>query len=311
MGAPTGRVLGILITYHPDPSTLERVFASIEPQVDRLLVVDNASTEGSRRSVTEAAHRAAGHSAIGDGWLELIVNARNEGVAVAFNQGISRAIADGYEFVLLLDQDSQARPGAVAALKSEFRSLSSQFPVGALQAFNVEPGGRVPIDIRRREFYRRHGGFDGPNAFEGLLLLNSGALIPTSVLRAVGGFDPRYFVDLADYEFSLRLAQRGFRVFHVPAAILDHNIGESGPPSPARLYYAVRELVKLIVSYGRSHPGGVAPPTWTTLNRIASMTIRSGHPFGIVRLSVRGIFEGLLGVNGERLISERLQPPGS
>jgi rhamnosyltransferase len=304
MGEGSGRVLGIVIAFKPDPRILTKVLATALPEVNQLVVIDNGSTDESRGALAAAAELLWSATPIPPPRIEIIANARNEGVSVAFNQGISRALTENFEFVFLLDQDSLVRSGSVQHLREVYRTLSAQFKVGALQAANVEPGGRITLDIRRRDFYRRHGGFENPNAFQGLLLLNSGALIPTHIFRSIGGFDERYFVDFVDYEFSLRLCERGYRMFHVPGAVIDHNVGQTAGPGPARLYYAVRELVKLGISYGSSQPGGVAPPAWTTLNRMVSLAIRSRHPFDVAALSLRGFFDGLLDVKGALATSD-------
>lgn len=299
MTSPAGRVLGIVVTYHPDRAILDRVFAALVPEVDHVVVIDNQSTEESRRVIAEAGGGIGPDVSAHPRSVELVSNAGNEGVSVAFNQGISRALTRGFDFVFLVDQDSVVRRGAVGILLEQYQELGARFPVGALQAANAEPGGRVTLDTRRREFYLRRNGFQSDAAFQGLLLMNSGALIPVTSIRAVGSFDERYFVDFVDYEFSLRLARHGFRVFHVPGAVIDHNVSDAGPPDVRRLYYAERELVRLIRTYGPGQVSGVAPIVWTTVNRIGSLLLRSGYPGRVLRLTVRAMFDGLLGVTGE------------
>jgi rhamnosyltransferase len=299
MAESAPKVLGVLITYRPDPEMLRAVLPKALRAVDRLVVVDNLSTEESRSAVRSAVGLGPDSGEALPGSMELIRNERNTGVSVAFNQGIDRALAGGFDFVFLLDQDSIVRDGAVRTLLDEYRDLLGRFRVGALQASNVEADGRVNLDSRRRDYYKRHGAYDGSTSYQGLLLLNSGTLFPTAVFRAVGRLNERYFADFVDYEFSLRLARAGYQVFHVPAARIDHNIGPPESPSPKRLYYAVRELVPLLATYGRRFPGGVAPIVWTTASRAASLTIRSGHPLRILGLTLQGVFDGVLGVSGE------------
>jgi GT2 family glycosyltransferase len=297
--ARAARVLGAIVTYRPDADALGKVVAAALGEVDHLVIVDNASTPASREVVNQALGSWAGSGANSSRRFAVVENARNEGVAVAFNQAVAAGDPCGFEFVFLLDQDSLVRPGSVDRLVREYESLSKDYRVGALQSANREPGGRVPLDSRRRDFYARRGGYTGPSSYQGLLLLNSGALIPRAVFESVGGFDERYFVDFVDYEFSLRLARRGYSVFHVPEASVEHNVVRGPPLGSVRLYYAIRELVRLGRSYAWEFPGGVAPITWTTLNRLGSATLRSGHPFGVLRLAIGASMDGLLGVTGE------------
>jgi rhamnosyltransferase len=292
-----GTVLGVTITFHPDPATVPIALRAAYAACDGLAVIDNRSTPESRQLVEAAL--AEGLARPPTKPVHRTVNAANLGVSVAFNQGIRSAIAEGYEFVLLLDQDSVVTPEALAALRGEYRRLAARFPVGAVQGFNVEPGGHVNLDSRRREYYRRRGRYAGEASFQGLLLLNSGSLIPTAVFRDVGLFDERYFADFVDYEFSLRLARRGYAIFHVPSARIEHNVGPPDRINPVRLYYAVRELTRLLPAYGRQFPGGVAPIVWTTASRFGTLLLRGGQPLRVLGLTLRASFDGALGVTGE------------
>jgi GT2 family glycosyltransferase len=294
----TGRVLGAIVTYRPDPAALPRVVRAALREVDHLVIVDNASTPDSRQVIRASLEPLPGEAS-SSARCGIVENARNEGVAVAFNQAVAVGHPTAFDFVFLLDQDSLVQEGSVIRLVREYERLSKRFRVGALQSTNREPGGRIPLDSRRREYYARHGKYAGPTSYQGLLLLNSGALIPKEVFDSVGRFDERYFVDFVDYEFSLRLARRGYAVFHVPEAMVEHNFVRGPPLSRVRLYYAIRELVRLLRSYAWQFPGGVAPVTWTTLNRLGSVTLRSGHPLRVFQLAMGATMDGLLGVTGE------------
>ena len=99
---PTARapVCAIVVTYHPDrdiADRLERILA----QVDATFVVDNGSSDAELRMLRDA---AAGRA------VTLLCNHENLGVATALNVGVRRALADGFTWALLLDQDTDADP---------------------------------------------------------------------------------------------------------------------------------------------------------------------------------------------------------
>jgi rhamnosyltransferase len=298
MARAASKVLAILVTYKPDLDILRTLLAPALEQADRLVVVDNLSTPQTRQVIWEAAGSGRpGESPPPN--MELIPNAANAGLGVGFNQGIVRAMELGFDFVLLLDQDSILRPGAIRRLVDEFHALSTRFEVGALQAANLEADGRVNFDSRRRDYYRRRGMYEGETSYQGLYLLNSGAFFPVDVFRKVGLLDERYFIVFVDYEIALRLARAGLGMFHVPGAKIDHNVGPKPRPDPKRLYHAVRELVLLIATYSRGAPERVFPVVWTTSSRVASMTLRSGRPVEVLAMSLRGLFEGILELGPE------------
>jgi rhamnosyltransferase len=86
-------------------------------------------------------------------------------------------------------------------------------------------------------------------------LVSSGCLIPLAVLDAVGPMDATLFIDQVDTEWGLRAQRQGLKLFGVPAAVLEHGIGESfvrpwfapgrAVPihSPVRDYYLVRNTI--------------------------------------------------------------------
>jgi rhamnosyltransferase len=134
----------------------------------------------------------------------------NRGLAAAQNQGIELARAEGATHVLLLDQDSLPFPGMAASL---LRALEAHRARGAKVAC---VGPRL----------RCYGAFCRPRG-ECDVLISSGSLIPIEVLDAVGGMEEAFFIDQIDTEWCLRARARGYRVFGVREAVLDHRPGES------------------------------------------------------------------------------------
>ena len=103
----------------------------------------------------------------------------------------------------------------------------------------------------RPEWFGCTGGSD---VLEITTAIASGALIPVSTLRAVGGMRESLFIDLVDIEWCFRARARGFRAFGVCAAKLQHRLGEQptrilgrklATHSPVRNYYFFRNAVWL------------------------------------------------------------------
>src|SRR5581483_4215631 len=88
---------------------VERAIRSVIEQVDTVIVVDNASSSTERARLAELATR--------DGVL-LVQNETNIGYAAGNNVGLRRALDDGYDAVLVMNNDAEAEPGAVGLLAS-------------------------------------------------------------------------------------------------------------------------------------------------------------------------------------------------
>jgi rhamnosyltransferase len=96
----------------------------------------------------------------------------------------------------------------------------------------------------------------------------SGSMIPLSVFEREGGFIEDLFIDMVDFEFSLRLRRRGYKIvecpnalsFHSPGAPKSHNLcGKltftSSNYGPARRYYIHRNTIWIVKTYGKYYPG--------------------------------------------------------
>lgn len=90
------------------------VLASIPSYVSQVIVVDDASPDGTARALEAAARR--------DARIEIVTHERNQGVGGAVISGIRRALAGGARIVVKVDGDGQAPiehlPGLLAPLVS-------------------------------------------------------------------------------------------------------------------------------------------------------------------------------------------------
>jgi GT2 family glycosyltransferase len=79
---------------------------------------------------------------------------------------------------------------------------------------------RMIFQKRMDHYEMRDTGYDDPCEVESA----SGAfmLCRMATLRAVGGFDPRYFMYLEDFDLSRTLRKNGFRLMYFPDAAITH-----------------------------------------------------------------------------------------
>ncbi len=248
----TGGVLGVLVAYRPGPELAEVVLAAT-PQVDRLFLWDN--TEPGLPGARERLPRGGS-----EGQLELVRAPENRGLAVAYNRALEFALAHGFRYLFLLDQDSRALPGTVARLTASFAVFGpgSRAPAGGVNARNLEelevrfsPKAALArlLEARLSALRRRQRlASEGPLA-ERWTATNSGLLLDVGALRSVGGFDERLFLDAVDYDLSFRLRDSGYHLFRRDDALVRHRQGVPatvlGRPirgyPPRRSYHLVRD----------------------------------------------------------------------
>lgn len=206
-------VVAVVVTFHPRPEAGEGIAAALE-QAERVVVVDNGSTEEELAAV----------AALGDARVELLRNAANEGIAAAQNRGIRRAREQGAGFVLLLDQDSVAAPGMVAAL----RAACAAPGVGIAAAVAADAGQQ-----KRPQFLTSADGracvvrelADAvlPNL---CFAIASGSLVPAATFDRAGLMRDDFFIDWVDIEFGLRVRRAGLDIVAVRDARLRHRLGD-------------------------------------------------------------------------------------
>jgi rhamnosyltransferase len=280
-------VCAMLVTYHPEPAALRRATAAVRPQVDAMVVVDNASPAAT--SV--------------DG-VVLLRQPTNVGLAAAQNIGIGWARDNGHTHVLILDQDSVPAQGMVAELVRAWRELATTTRVAA-----VGPRFHDPRENRDAPFVKvafpmshklwcdaatRHVPCD--------FLISSGALIPLAVLSDVGDMDAGLFIDNVDLEWSFRARARGYALFGVCGALMEHRLGDDRRAlpggrqqvvhGPVRLYYIMRNRIAL---YRLPH----TPRVWIAqdlprvLAKFLIFTVLVAPRRRNVRYMLRGLVDGL------------------
>lgn len=244
------------MTYHSGEG-LEGNVRAVLPQVERVVIVDNASGKATRRRLETL---AAAHP----GRIELVLNPANRGLGAAQNQGIARALERGARWVLLLDDDSTVDPAMVSALLETWAGCPGRQRVGIVTPRIVDRlSGReyrccVPwsVGFRRIEIGDRA-------CVDGLFqAFASGSLVRREVFEEIGLMREDFFIESIDWDFCLRAQTRGWRIVAAGAARLTHQLGRQTTHrllglrvatthhSAGRRYLAMRNRAILIREYG-------------------------------------------------------------
>jgi glycosyltransferase involved in cell wall biosynthesis len=131
-----GKRVGVVVPAHDEQALIAGTLAAIPEFVDRIYVVDDASTDGTADRAGEA----------GDPRVEVIRHERNGGVGTAIVTGYRRALADGIDVAVVMAADGQMDPadlqtlaGAVARGEVEY-AKANRLVTG--QAWNLMPRSR-------------------------------------------------------------------------------------------------------------------------------------------------------------------------
>lgn len=234
---PARRVALVTVTYNSAP-VLEDFLASLDRQTSRdwtLVAVDNNSTDATHDML--AAWRERGS-------LHLIANPGNPGFAAASNQGIAWARENGFDAVLLINNDTVFGADFIAATMA-FQTQSGAPLVAPVVTYADNPKRYWFADGGFTYF---RGGFQawmGEEPREGDSWTADFApacalLVDMQVFDRIGMFDERFFVYWEDADFCLRCRAAGMAVTILAAPTIAHKVSAlTGGTSPfsTRMYH--------------------------------------------------------------------------
>ena len=181
-------IVGIIL-FNPSLSRLQQNINAIIGSIDSILLIDNASKNAS--DIEIYAKRKG---------ITLIQNKENKGLPKTFNKMITYAKSNGFNNLLLLDQDSVFQEGTIAYYK-DFISPKHVCI--------------VPQIIQRLEEYEKKFGEKSTCITEVDYSINSGTLINLDILPSNIKFNERLFVDCVDFDFFIQLRKNGLKILKV------------------------------------------------------------------------------------------------
>lgn len=264
---------------------LEAVRSQLRPP-DRVLVVDNASTDGTAELVSERFPE-----------VELLRLPVNRHCAGGFHAGLEAAHEAGAEWIWLLDDDAVARPGALGALMAAVGDLGGM-PAPLLLAGRVvwDDGRLHPMNAPG---FRRDGVEHAIEASEhGLIPVRSATFVSLCVNRAAidrfGLPNAGYVIYGDDTEWTARILRRASG-YLVPASIVHHRTESPATAvasAPGRFYYHVRNTVYMVrgTAWTRVEKLSLA---WSLLASSGAHLRRNSYASGSLRAVLRGLRDGL------------------
>jgi N-acetylglucosaminyl-diphospho-decaprenol L-rhamnosyltransferase len=201
----------------------------------QIIVVDNASKDGSIQMIRGCFPQVA-----------LLSSDANLGFSKACNLGLRVAIAP---FIMFLNPDAILTANTLP-LALDFLSRNPQ--IGALGCKIIDSTGRpYSLGIQcypspwsealRMMLYTKHTAHLFPTIFpmqdpnsSGYVLKLSGACLIArrSVLKALGGFDDRFFMYADDVDLCRRIAGAGWRLYYLSSATVIHHQGSCSRKAP-------------------------------------------------------------------------------
>ena len=201
-----------------------------------------------------------------------LVPGKNLGFAAGNNLGLKKAMADGNEILVAINNDTFVEKDFVKQIINSPIKENSVGAVGGLIYF--APGYEFKEDYKNKDkgkvVWFAGGSFDwdnilGPNAhvdevdrgqfknIEDTDFITGATLITRAdVLKKVGFFDENYFMYLEDVDLCHRMRLAGYRLVFDPKIKLSHKVARSsGIGSPLNDYFITRNRLYFGLKYAR------------------------------------------------------------
>lgn len=237
------KLSAVVIMYNPaslGKEVAEKNILAYSSFVGRVYVVDNSCEDNSLlcENIQNAVYIPLG---------------KNEGIATALNIGCHRALNDGFEWCMTMDQDSHWDADELALYINKIKEkLSCNLDIKSFSpTIRSSMGHSVLGDIKRRLLHSL--GVCGktlPDEEFCDRVICSGNVINLNSWESLGGFLEDLFIDEVDYEFCYRLREEGWQILKLNGVHLDHILGEPKKTffplsnhGGVRLYYIFRNMM--------------------------------------------------------------------
>jgi len=265
---------------------LDALQAQTYPHIE-ILVVDNASTDGSQALVAEEYPE-----------VRLLALGRNVGLTGGNNAGFRAARG---QVLISLNNDTEAAPRFVEALV--MRLL--EHPEAGIVASKMllfdrrdtihsagDGYGTDGIPFNRGVWQRDQGQFDQP----GWIFGGCGGAVGyrREMLEQVGMFDESFFMYCEDVDLNWRAQLAGWRCWYTPEAVVYHKLSATGG-GPIASFYTGRNTIWVIV---KNYPGALLLRHWGKIVRAqGKVTVEALRAWRgqAARARLRGQMAGFLG----------------
>ena len=284
------RVAAVVVTYNRCELLLESL-AAIDAQArrpDTVIVVDNASTDGTAEAV-----RALGTD------VNLHVLDHNTGGAGGFAYGVAAAVRSGAGLIWLMDDDTIPEPDALAALLDARKGYDGVVRPALVASRVVWTDGRDhPMNTPRPKPFVGAGERAAAEAV-GCVPVRSASfvsvLIDAEVCKRRGAPVADYFLWNDDFEFSTRLL-RGNIGLLCPRSVVVHKtrtFGSTDVDPGERFYFEVRNKVWMLTRSRSLAPWERTLYAGSTLRRWLRTIRASSARAVLLRELRRGLRDGL------------------
>lgn len=289
------KLAGVVVLYNPSKNTLDNINLYIDG-LDKLYVVDNSDKETDLEFKNKK--------------IEYIQNGENLGIAKALNIGANKAIKDGYEWLLTMDQDSILKEKDLDEMKDFITKMKSDDYLQKILSVKYDELALVsPLHMTVMD----HNPEEVTGITSPMYVMTSGNIINLNIYKKIGGFKDWLFIDSVDLEYCLNIRKNNFKILRLNHIKMQHSLGEgivkyigkkkiySLNHSPIRRYYIVRNRHYVYDMYKQEFKGFCKLELSRTKTELAKILLFEPQKIKKVSYMLKGYLDYKMGVkNGKK-----------
>ena len=292
-------VAAVVVIFNPD-DRFKKLLLSVIEQVDKIWIINNQPNFDVDKFITNGQVECEDKTTV-------IENKQNIGLAAAQNQGIKLALADGLDWVLLLDQDSILNKSFVKNMLHAARIYDNEGHIGFLTPRHESDDGSTSVPTYSKGLFLKPKRYHmNLTEIDDSLLFGmaSGSFIPNKRFKEIGLMREDFWIDYIDYELSFRVRKQGYTILGVGGARLNHRLGItqqikvlgktfSYQVHPAfRRYTIYRNRVKVIKEYSMLFPDFLIFEILSIAKDLLKLVLLEDQKFTKLRSIIIGIVDG-------------------
>lgn len=244
-------ILYILVIYGSDAAEAEAMrtlFAGHDERLQHLFIYDNSpSPHTPPQGVAQYVHDPS-----------------NGGLGRAYNTACRYAEAEGYEWLLLLDQDTTFPPDAIDKYES---AIATHPETDMIAPRHMVAGGKYlsPTHYRMKTSHLQDSVPTGTVAFKDACPINSGLLVSVKSFTKAGGYDEPVWLDFSDIRF-IEKYRKHYKTFYVMPDLVCRQNYSGLDTDPEKVFHRFCIYLQCAAAYPRD--------SWTDTLALAITTLR-------------------------------------
>lgn len=206
------KVIAVVVTYNRKELLKEAIEALLNQEYNNcdVLIVDNASTDGTREYIDEL---------LKDTRVHYENTGANLGGAGGFNYGMKRACQMGCDFVWVMDDDCIVHKDSLTELLNADKQLNGNY--GFLSSKVLWKDNSIcKMNIQKEKFAKWLKDFD--KNYQSIAMASFVSLfVPTRIVEDMGLPIKEFFIWTDDWEYTRRISRK-YKCYYISDSVVTH-----------------------------------------------------------------------------------------